>query len=146
AGLGHAPGMDQISIKDPIVLFGHGAERSVSAHHYPLKFYLVEIERVTTALDIVEQDKTDDGHTQREIAPLIPQEPINTFTIQAGSGQYQLCSTHGGGVRDTPRVDVEQGHHQQYRITCIQAKSVGSTRHPGMQDHRTVAVEDALGI
>ncbi|MCY1358984.1 hypothetical protein D9M69_455340 [compost metagenome] len=110
--LGHSPGVHHAGIEDPLESLDLATRCRRTTDHHPLQAQLRDRSE-TLSLDMLLQHHPHRRNPQRQGHPLVPHQLIDAGPIEGRARQHQLGPAHGAGVRHTPGVHVEHGHHQQ---------------------------------
>ena len=114
----HAPGMQHLHAVGVLERGQHGGRAGRAADDGAVEL----AERQATGLHVTQQHLPHGGHTRRQTDVFALDQLVDGLAIHGRAGKHQLAAHRSRCIRQAPGIDVEHGHHGQYRITGAQVQ------------------------
>ena len=85
-------------------------------------------------------------HAEAHRDALRLEQLVEARTVEAHTGQHELCPVHRRDIGHAPGAGVEHRHDRADRIAARHRDGVGERGAVGVQHRRAMAVEDSLGL
>ena len=142
AHLGHAPAVRHLDI----VVAREGVDHRLR-HGRAAAQDLRELRRLASALlELLDQAEPDRGHAPAGLDTLALHQIVERRPVELGAGQDEGAAGERRDVGQAPGIGVEQRDDRQDRAVVREQVGARGDQEEGVQHHRAVGIEHALGL